>query len=678
MLRPSRRQIFGLTTLSFLLLTLPLLIYLVYQVQILRKRAVVLPPEIVVDAQQILGPLPRFWTGLAQGGEEKEPNLDDLKNELRELEPTYIRLDHVFDFYDVVYRRPDQSLGFNWQILDRRINDILNTGATPFLCLSYMPPALSSGDEVALPYDWWEWELLVQKTIEHVSGKRGLNLEGVYYEAWNEPDLFGRFNMGGIKDYRELYYWTVRGAGKVEEVNDFKIGGPAISYLDSDFLPSFLDYVVNNNLRLDFVSWHAYGFDEEKIAKEGQIVSRWLNQYPSLIETEKIVSEWAIESERSIRHGQNVSAAHTAATITKTTEGIDKIFAFEIKDGPDNGNIGWGLFTHESLGKRPKPRYWALWLTKFLKEWRLVLSGEGTYVKALATKDPDESIGLFLANYSPFYSLSDTAVPIIFNRLYNGVYKFKTQVLAKDGEIEIADPKTFTISNGVLSDSIFLSQNTAALLELERISPLLSYTYQGRFGYPGDHAASFNSGGEVVVYPLNNRVTAAKGTIEMWVRSDWGGMSQGERVFFAISPVNGVRLMARKVPIGFSSQLEFGFFEGTASAKTVTANIGDWEKDDWRNLAFVWDNTQGANSYLKIFVDGKLKDTRSGSWRFPLGPTFYLGSQDDDLQKLIGAIDELRISDLPLYKGNFTPPAVPLTADENTIILQHFDGLSNP
>lgn len=677
-MRLSRRQIFTLVVFFLLLLSLPLVVYLARQQQILRKRAAVLPPNIIVDTQNVLGTLPRFWQGLAQGGEEKEPNLDDIKDELRALEPAYIRLDHIFDFYDVVYRKRDQTLGFNWRTLDQRIQDILNTGAAPFLSLSYMPAVLSSGAEVDLPWDWKEWQSLVRETIEHVSGKKGLNLENVYYEVWNEPDLFGRFTVGGKKDYRALYYWSVAGAKKAENVNEFKIGGPAVSYLHPSFLPAFLDYVSANGLRLDFVSWHVYDFNEARIAEEAQILSGWLSRDPSFLGVEKVVSEWGIESAKSFRHGQNVSAAHTVAAIIRMTGTVDLALAFEIKDGPHDFGTGWGIFTHEAAGKTPKPRYFALWLAKFLKTSRLLLLGEGTYVKAIAAKDADETVSLLVSNYSPFYFPSDTAVPIIFNRLYNGVYKLSAWVLEKEGRIETPDPKTFTVTNGVLRDSIFMPKNTVALLELQRVAPVLFYTPQGKFGYSGDHAASVVYDSDLVAYPLNNQVTAASGTVEMWVRPEWDGKQKTERVFFEISPAGGVNFLAKKTQVGFSNQLEFGFFEGKDSLKTVSANIGNWQTNEWHHLAFVWDNTKDKNSFLKIFVDGTLKDTNFGSWKFPIGTTFYLGSRSDGTQKLIGAVDELKISNLPLYKSNFKPLSSPLVFDENIVILQHFDGLGNP
>jgi hypothetical protein len=674
MLSLTKRQTISLFILGFLLLSLPPAIYLAQQ-KILKKRAEIVQPAIIVDCQDFLGPLPAFWQGLAQGGEEKEPMLNDVTKEISALKPKYIRLDHLFDFYEVVYRKKDGTLGFNWQVLDDRVQDILKTGALPFFSLSYMPKALASGNEISPPQDYSEWELLVQKTIEHYSGKSNLNLLNVYYEVWNEPDSFGRWTIGGSKDYRNLYFWAVSGSQKAQNVNDFKIGGPAISSLNPTFMAAFLDYIGKNNLRLDFVSWHVYSFAPEKMAQESKLLDNLLALYPNLLGAQKIVSEWGIEAAKSYRHATNVSAAHTAATISCAARTIDLALAFEVKDNLYDTGYGWGIITHELAGKKIKPRYQALWLLNFLKDTQVPTLGEGVNVYALATKDQEESISLLISNYSLFKQATKTVVPIIFNRLFNGVYQLKSYLLDSGIEIKAGSSKTLTVQGGVVSDSIFMPKDSVAILELRRIAPFVSYTPNGRFGYPGDHAALLTKETKIIIYPLNNRITAALGTIEMWLKPSWSKTTSEEKTIFEASMTNNTRFLAKKL---LGNNLEFGFFEGTGSAKTVAVNVSELRENQWHHLAFIWDNTQGKNSFLKIFVNGKLKGTSLGGWKSPIGKTFYLGSKEEGIQKIDGVIDELRISNLPLYKANFTPPFSPLIPEESTIILQHFDGFSNP
>ena len=146
-----RINFFSLAFLFFLLALLPLLLASVKKVRTYLSRARGVPANIIVDTSQVLGPLPHNWQFLAQGGEEAGRMLFPVISEISELSPKYIRIDHIFDFYDVV-QKEDGQLIFNWERLDQTVNDILTTGALPFFSLSYMPPAISQdGNVTSLP-----------------------------------------------------------------------------------------------------------------------------------------------------------------------------------------------------------------------------------------------------------------------------------------------------------------------------------------------------------------------------------------------------------------------------------------------------------------------------------------------------------------------------------------------
>jgi hypothetical protein len=109
----SRRQIISFLGLFLLLLTLSFSLGLVRKVQYYLTEALGQPANIVVDASIDQGPITPIWRALAQGGEEKNP-FENIINEIAPLKPRYIRLDHIYDFYDVVrkekwgyYRSPN-------------------------------------------------------------------------------------------------------------------------------------------------------------------------------------------------------------------------------------------------------------------------------------------------------------------------------------------------------------------------------------------------------------------------------------------------------------------------------------------------------------------------------------------------------------------------------------------
>ena len=64
------------------------------------------------------------------------------------------------------------------------------------------------------------------QTIEHY-GSKTKNINGIYYEVWNEPDL-AQFEDGNTeeKNYLTLYQYASTGARRTQNVNTFYLGGP--------------------------------------------------------------------------------------------------------------------------------------------------------------------------------------------------------------------------------------------------------------------------------------------------------------------------------------------------------------------------------------------------------------------------------------------------------------------
>ena len=187
------------------------------------------PANIIVDTQAILGPMPRPWRNLAQGGESNNWRLQPLISQVKALKPEYIRIDHVYDFYEIVSRDGSGRLQYNWTKIDPVVSDILATGAKPYIALSYMPSAIAvNGDIVSKSNNWGEYQQVIQRTIEHFSKERGI--EDVNYEVWNEPDLFGKWSIG---NYLMMYSFASRGAQQAAANGSkaFKFGGPATTAL---------------------------------------------------------------------------------------------------------------------------------------------------------------------------------------------------------------------------------------------------------------------------------------------------------------------------------------------------------------------------------------------------------------------------------------------------------------
>lgn len=431
------RKIFKGISLLAILLAISVTIHLVNHNTSFFQRAFGKQADIKVDLSRSYDMNGGVWRNLDQGGEGGNRMLKLVTPELNEVGINYIRIDHIYDSYDVIRRNAQGKLTFDWKRLDATIGDILSSGAKPFISLSYMPQVLSGGNIVAVPYNWADWEVVVQKTVEHISGQLGI--DGVYYEVWNEPELFGKFGLEGSKNYLELYHHSILGAASAKNVKQYKIGGPAIGSMNKKWIKKLINYSLENNLRLDFISWHRYSknlFDYEKDMRD--IVSVIANNHRNLA-VELIISESGPNTENDSVYDGGFSAIHLIATSALLEDSITRIFNFEIKDGPGPEKYWgrWGMFTHEKFGQpEEKPRFKAMRFLNILKGEKLSLEGEGSWIKGIAKKDGN-IYRLLVVNYDP-HGKHYEVVPITFLNLPSRKFVFrKIHFLGRTEKVEV-------------------------------------------------------------------------------------------------------------------------------------------------------------------------------------------------------------------------------------------------
>ncbi len=421
------------------------------------------PANLVYNYEGVLGKLPTPWRNLAQGGEEPKEMLAPVISAVTALRPEYIRLDHIYDAFKVVSRVNGQ-LTYDWSGLDEAVDNIMATGAKPFLALSYMPDAISSGDMIAPARDWNEWGQVVQATIEHYSGRSQKNIDGVIYEVWNEPDLFGGYKTYGDKNYLDMYAASARAAARVRDANLFEIGGPATTGLYQNWIERLIKFAAASNLRLDYISWHRYAFDLEKFEQDSKQARKWAENIPALVNLKYYVTEWGHNSEIDKGYDGKFGAIQTIAGARAMMGAVDRAFVFEIKDGPGNEKYWgrWGLLTHEKFGPpEKKPRYHSLIFLNELAPYRLSVAGEGGWVKSIASIDDNGNLKILVFNYDPKGSHTE-AVPMTFENLPKGNFKItRTDFLGGTRAVNVA-----TTAATWKTTELFQA-NTAAMFKVE-------------------------------------------------------------------------------------------------------------------------------------------------------------------------------------------------------------------
>lgn len=460
--RQATPKLTTIISLIAMLVFLPLMLLATREVVTLITRATGTPANIAVDTKAVLEPIRTdFYHAYAQGGEEMTDMLAPVVDDVRGLRPKLIRLDHLYDHYDVVSGGPG-SLSYNWTKLDQAVDTILATGAKPILALSYMPAAIAKdGVIINPPNDWNQWAEVVKATIEHYSGRGGKNLSGIYYEVWNEPDLaqFGSWKYSGEKNYITLYQYATIGARNAQNVNQFFIGGPSTTGL----YKSWIMALIRSGHRVDFLSWHTYQRDPKRFDQDQRNLISWLLPYPGYTLIPKLITEFGFTGDKDVGYGTMYGAAHTAAVIRQLlTGGPLYAFTFQPKDGPgqESGN-GWGFITHESNGKRKKPRYFIFNFLDRMAGDRLNLTGEGTWVTGYASTK-DGVIRVLLINFDTRGTHTEN-VPVTFGSLDPGTYSFR-QLFFQGKDLTMTE----TVTEPTLTKQIFMPASSIVLLELTK------------------------------------------------------------------------------------------------------------------------------------------------------------------------------------------------------------------
>lgn len=619
--------------LSFLIISTALGLALLSQNQSLKKRAQAGPIETSFGTQPA-GQIKRIWNYFSQGGEEKGLMLKPAAKEIKKLQPSLIRIDHIFDFPS----------------LDERVEEIISLGATPFLSLSYFPPSISN-DPVGTPNSYQEWENLVAKTIQRYSGKTEKNLWNVYYEVWNEPDLFGKMDPN---TYFNLYKASAQAASRCQSCNPFKLGGPAITTLKKSWMENFLNQVFSQNLRLDFVSWHSYQVD----AKKTQAEAETLKSLANLSGKELIVSEWGSTPEISSIHDSYFDACHTISAVSLLKNSLDKIMTFELVDGPSPEQKKywgrWGLLTNESFGLTPKPKYYSfLYLNKML-EYELPQTFISPLASAIASTDGKENFAIIVCQSTKTNTVQNFNLKL--NYLPPGIYTTNTFSLFPNKNPLLPLSSQASFNGGEFKLNLPSSPDTVHLVEISRQSPALLKSL-GRTNNPNDFSAKITSFLPSLVFPINFQTGNDNLKIDFWFKPNWSSEENLKHVLLEDQADNGSGFSVWVENANLKSNLHLAsLFNSKVQEEIITPLL--WDINTWHHLVFYFDN-QNQNLSLKV-DDGQNSNLSLGKI-IPLGNRLYVGSDSFEENSAEGSIDDLIITlnNQPLYNKDFNQTPVP-------------------
>ena len=182
---------------------------------------------------------------------------------------------------------PDGKPVYNWKIVDSIFDTYIQRHMKPLAQVSFMPEALSSkpqsdgvqtttdGKKVKHytgwdqpPKDYEKFAKLVNEWVKHCIARYGKKeVEGWYWEIWNEPDI--SYWKGTTDEYIKLYDYSADAIKRA--LPTAKVGGPETTNPSGEkagaFLRKFLEHVAagqnlatgKQGVPLDFITFHAKG-----------------------------------------------------------------------------------------------------------------------------------------------------------------------------------------------------------------------------------------------------------------------------------------------------------------------------------------------------------------------------------------------------------------------------------
>jgi xylan 1,4-beta-xylosidase len=207
---------------------------------------------------------------------------------------------------------------YDWTIVDRIFDTLLERRMKPLVEIGFMPEALSVKPQpyrhtwapeqqyrsiftgwAHPPKDYGKWAELIFQWVRHSVEKYGKSeVESWYWEVWNEPD--GGYWQGTPEDYHKLYDYSVDAVKRA--LPTARVGGPHTTgpggQRASKFLQDFLEHVVRGKnyatgktgSPIDYIGFHAKG--SPKVV-EGHVQMGISNQLRSVSRGFEIVASFS-------------------------------------------------------------------------------------------------------------------------------------------------------------------------------------------------------------------------------------------------------------------------------------------------------------------------------------------------------------------------------------------------
>ncbi len=377
---------------------------------------------------------------------------------------------------------PTLPESYDFRLTDEYINAVRLTGAEPIYRLGESIEHTSVKRYVHPPADMEKWAAVCLGIIRHYNEgwANGFHHNIRYWEIWNEPENRPAMWSGTDDDYLRLYRTAATAIKK--QFPNLKVGGPALGasgsfvkgeFRPTDFAENFLTMCRQDNVPLNFFSWHCYTADPTELAARSRAIRRLLDS-KGFTETENHLNEWNYLPGNS---WASLDRAGTAATRQRCyaemagAPGAAFIAAslLELQDAPIDvcnfyhGELGgFGIFTEQGV---PRKAYQALRAFQGLVETprrveaRGAVAGKLAFAAGLSTDGREAS--LLVSNFA------NTRSDIVLNwKGFDWIGGATAEIRTVDSETDFSNVRSESITGDNTALRLTLKAPAVALIRL--------------------------------------------------------------------------------------------------------------------------------------------------------------------------------------------------------------------
>lgn len=351
--------------------------------------------------------------GVGGGPAPVGPGNAPLTEQYHTIGVTMVRTHDLGGPLDMAVIYPDQDAdphdpaSYDFDVSDRVFAAIVEGGFEPYLRLgdSWSVRGLTRRAP-ANPANWVRAAVEVVRHYDELSRQAGVPLR--YVEIWNEPN-FKQFWDASPREFYDLFAKTA--SALKAEFPHLMVGGPGLASSASSLSPEeeqytqrFLDYLQQQGIPLDFLSWHVYSSDAATYRQLAAFYRQQLDDH-GYSDAESHITEWntAMQGEDESDAVRNTArgAALMSAAWVGLQEGDVAVSTFyrgnEVGAG---GNMG--MFYPDGSAK---PMAWAfsLWAQIAAHPDRLGVNssaGQGNPLWVLAGQGETGEVALLIVNPS--------------------------------------------------------------------------------------------------------------------------------------------------------------------------------------------------------------------------------------------------------------------------------------